>query len=374
MKAPRKIKLTFFLFAIGGAALFTALLIHQGASQVVAAVATAGWGLAAMIAYHLFAPIFLDAVAWGLLFPSPHRLPLRKLFLMRWISEAVSALVPSFAVGGDIVRARLATLAGVPRAVSAASVLVDMTLNLVAVAGYTLLGVVLLVGASGQTHFIIPTLLATAIGLGAGVLFYFAQRLGMFRFIAVIVTRVARAPEWQSLVASGENLDRTIHTLYRRRLALVASATASVFAFVGCTGEVWIAMRALGLHATILHALVIHSLALAVRSAAFVVPAGLGVQEAGYVFVGSLLGIPGEGALALAVMARARELTLGVPGLIAWQFIESRHQWRTHAKRAPADNEGVGVDPVFHSASVDSDSIGVKKPFSGQERSQSSRP
>jgi len=337
MKAPRKVKLTFFLFAIGGAALFTALLIHQGASQVVSAVATAGWALAAMIAYHLFSPIFLDAVAWGLLFPSQYRLPLRKLFLMRWISEAVSGLVPSFAVGGDIVRARMATLAGVPRAVSAATVLVDMTLNLLAVAGYTFLGVVLLVSASGQTHFVIPTLLATAIGLAAGILFFFAQRLGMFRFIAVLVTRVARAPEWQSLVTSGENLDRTIHTIYRRRLALLASATASILAFVGCTGEVWIAMRALGLHPTILHALILHSLALAVRSAAFVVPAGLGVQEAGYLFVGKLLGIPGESALALAVMARARELILGIPGLITWQLIETRHHLRTPATPSAAD-------------------------------------
>jgi putative membrane protein len=333
MKVPGKVKLTFFLFAIGGAALFTTLLIRQGASQVVAAVATAGWGLAAMVAYHLFAPIFLDAIAWGLLFPSRHRPPLRKLFLMRWISEAVSALVPSAAVGGDIVRARLATLGGAPRAVSAASVLVDITLNLLAMAGYTLVGVVLLVGASGQTHFVGPTLLATAIGLGACILFYFAQRLGMFRFIAVIVTRLARAPEWQSLVASGENLDRTIQTLYRRRLGVLASALASILAFVGGAGEIWIAMRALGLNALFLHALILHSLALAVRSAAFVVPAGLGVQEAGYLFVGNLLGIPGEAALALAVMARARELTLGIPALIAWQFIEGRLQWRTHARR-----------------------------------------
>jgi putative membrane protein len=343
MKPPSKIKLTFFLFGMGGAALFTALLIRQGASQVVTAVATAGWGLAAMVGYHLFAPIFLDAIAWGLLFPSRHRPPMRKLFLMRWTSEAVSALIPSAAVGGDIVRARLATLGGVPRAVSAASVLVDITLNLLGLAGYTILGVILLVGASGQTHFVGPTLLATAIGLGAAALFYFAQRLGMFRFIAVIVTRVARAPEWQSLVASGENLDRTIQTLYRRRLSVVASAGASMLAFVGGTGEIWIAMRALGLNALLVHALILHSMALAVRSAAFVVPAGLGVQEGGYVFVGSLLGIPGEAALALAVMARARELTLGLPGLIAWQFIESRLQWRTRADPAPTEITARGI-------------------------------
>src|SRR5208282_2905741 len=36
--------------------------------------------------------------------------------------------------------------------------------------------------------------------------------------------------------------------------------------------------------------------------------------------------------------------------------------------------ENVGVDKVSHSVSVDPDSIGTKKPFSGQPRSQSSAP
>jgi len=40
------------------------------------------------------------------------------------------------------------------------------------------------------------------------------------------------------------------------------------------------------------------------------------------VFVGGLLGIPGETAFALALIRRVRELALGVPGLLVWQLIE----------------------------------------------------
>ena len=68
-----------------------------------------------------------------------------------------------------------------------------------------------------------------------------------------------------------------------------------------------------------------------IRSAAFAVPGGLGVQEGGYVLVGSLLGIPGDNAFALSLITRLRELGLGIPGLIAWQVIEGRRILRARS-------------------------------------------
>ncbi len=70
---------------------------------------------------------------------------------------------------------------------------------------------------------------------------------------------------------------------------------------------------------------------LAIRSAVFPVPGALGVQEGGYVLVGSLLGIPGDAAFALSLIARVRELILGIPGLIAWQVIEARRVLRARS-------------------------------------------
>jgi hypothetical protein len=55
------------------------------------------------------------------------------------------------------------------------------------------------------------------------------------------------------------------------------------------------------------------------------------VQEGGYVVVGNLLGISGDAAFALSLIARVRELILGIPGLIAWQVIEARHVLRAHS-------------------------------------------
>ncbi len=333
MKAPGKIQLTLYLLFFAGAALFTGLLIREGASQVGAALVAAGWGIAAVVAYHLV-PLFFDAVSWWVLLPSSDRLPLRKFFWMRWIGESVSTLVPSAAVGGDIVRARLAAIGSVPLPMAAGSVLVDVTLGIFMQAAFTLFGLVLLVGATSQRSFVGPTLLGTLAGVLAVGGFYFVQRLGMFRFLGRIVARLARSPEWQSLVQSGEVLDRAVRTLYRHWPAVLLCCVTTIVSLLGGSGEIWIALHVLGLHATVVHALILQSMVLTVRSVAFPVPGGLGVQEGGYLFVGSLLGIPGHDALALSLIGRVRELALGVPGLVCWQVIEGRRLWRARAGAA----------------------------------------
>jgi len=328
MKTPWKIKLTFYLLGLAGATLFIILLIRENASKVLAAFVTPEWVIAGIVAYHSI-PIFLDAVSWSVLFPKSERLPIYKLFWMRWIGESISTLVPSAAVGGDIVRARLAAIRGAPLATAAATVIVDITLGVFVQAGFTVLGLVLLVHATGKTDFVREILVGIFIALGAFTGFYFAQRLGMFRFLGRIVSRLAKSPEWRSLVERGETLDKTIASLYQRRKSLLACCGFTMLSLVVASGEIWIALLALNLSPSFINALILQSMVYTVRSVAFAVPSGLGVQEGGYLIVGNLLGIPGESAFALSLISRVRELGLGIPGLITWQLFEGRRLWRT---------------------------------------------
>ncbi len=330
MKALGKIRVTIYLLALAGAALFTALLIHQGVGQVLDAFATGEWGILGVVVYHLV-PLFLDALAWWVLFPRPDRPPLHQLFWMRWIAESISALVPSAAVGGDIVRARLAAIHGASLPVAAGTVLVDITLGIFVQAGFTLLGLVLLVVATGKNSLIGPTLIGIVIALFAFAGFYFVQRLGMFRFLARIITRLAGSNDWQSLVQGGEKWDQVIRSLYARRRAVFACCVWTISSLVLGSGEIWLALWFLDLPDSFLNALILQSMVLTIRSAAFAVPGGLGVQEGGYLVIGSLLGISGDGAFALSLVWRAREIGLGIPALIVWQVIEARRLLRTRA-------------------------------------------
>ena len=70
MKGRKKIRIAFYSLALGGAALFTFLLVRQGAPQVGAAFASAGWWIGAVLVYHFAVPLLLDATAWWVLFPA----------------------------------------------------------------------------------------------------------------------------------------------------------------------------------------------------------------------------------------------------------------------------------------------------------------
>lgn len=328
MKVPNKVRLTFYLLGFAGAALFTGLLIREGAAQVGSAIATAGWTLLAIVAYHFLVPVVLDSLAWWVLFPRAERPRLRRIYWMRWIGESVSTLVPSAAVGGDIVRARLATIHGTPVGIAAATVLVDLTLGVFTQAGFTLLGISLLVGSTGQRNFVYPTIIGTIVGVAAVAGFYFVQRRGMFGFLARMIARLANSPEWHSLVQSGTTLDETVRSVYARRRALIACCGWTILSLILNSGEIYIALWALHLHPTIANAIILQSMALTIRSVAFPVPGGIGVQESGYVLVGNLLGIAGQTAFALSLIARVRELGFGIPGLIVWQLIEGRRLLR----------------------------------------------
>jgi uncharacterized membrane protein YbhN (UPF0104 family) len=83
--------------------------------------------------------------------------------------------------------------------------------------------------------------------------------------------------------------------------------------------EVWFGLYLLGHPVDIRTALLFESLGQTIRTGAFAVPGALGIQEGGYVLVGSALGIEPGVALALSLARRVRELLLGLPGLAVWQ-------------------------------------------------------
>lgn len=70
--------------------------------------------------------------------------------------------------------------------------------------------------------------------------------------------------------------------------------------------------------------MIIESLIQAVSSAAFVVPAAVGVQEAAFLMIGAALGLDPAAALALAGARRIRDAVLFMPGLLSWQLAEGR--------------------------------------------------
>ena len=315
------------LALVAGTILFVALLRHYGIGQIFTAVIAAGWGLL-WVSLYRYVTIATDALGWRALFAESARPALGPLVRIRWIGESINSLLPVAQVGGDVARARLATHLGVPGPEAGATVVVDFTLGLVTQILYTVLGVVLLVqaGASGaETRGWLAGLLVAGLAIAA---FYVVQRLAPFQKLAGVVRLLLGGRAWQSLADDASELDRNVSTVYGRRRAVLTSAGWRMTTWLLHTGETWLALYALGTPISLTDALILESLGTAVRSAAFAIPGGLGVQEGGFLLLGSRLGLGPETALALALVKRVRELLVGGPGLIAWAMSEGRSRAR----------------------------------------------
>jgi len=127
-----------------------------------------------------------------------------------------------------------------------------------------------------------------------------------------------------AMSAGAASLDREVRATLGRGWTLLFAGALQLVAVVSSSFEVWFAMRLFGHPVGVTAALVLESLTQAARHVAFIVPAGVGVQEAGLVLFGHLLGISGELALAVSMAKRVREVLCGLPPLISWQWLEGR--------------------------------------------------
>ena len=138
----------------------------------------------------------------------------------------------------------------------------------------------------------------------------------------------------ESLSQDAASLDHELRACLGRRSSVIAAGAWQFAALLSGAFEIWFALRLFGHPVSVATAVALESLNQATRHVAFFVPAGLGVQEAGLIVFGQLLGINGELALALSMVKRMREVLWGVPSLLSWQWFEGR-QLEKQLRNAP---------------------------------------
>ena len=316
-------KLATFLLLCAGIVVFFVLIADQGVANVFAATARAGWGVIVVAVFHLL-PMVGDSLAWRTMMSDSHRLSIWATLRVRWVGESVNNLLPAAPVSGDLVRTRLAMFGGMSGPAAGASVIADLTFGALTQVVFSLIGVGALIylGAGFDNLVVVGITIGLAvIGILLGV-FLVLQNIGLFRFLANLLASAARGRDWLALVGGAETLDRELTQLYRRRSGVLRSMFWRLVAWITGAGEIWLGMYFLGHPIGLVEAIMVESVIQAIRAAAFAIPGGLGVQEGGFILLGSFIGIGPEISLALALIRRSRELLFGIPGLIAWQIQE----------------------------------------------------
>jgi putative membrane protein len=314
-----------------GLALFIGLLAWQGSAPLASALSLAGFGVIGVAAFHLV-PLALDAAAIQVL--GPRKRPFADALRARWAGESVNSLMPAGQIGGPVLMVRHLAQLGETTVEAASMITISTTMQTVAQVLFSLMGLFVL-GVQAVSHRTDVLWMA-----GAGVTavlaamiygFYLAQRRGLFGWLSRMVAKFGAGRDWSSLLNSAAAVDARVHALYRERAKVASSFLLSLVGWVVGTFEVWLALRLIGYPVDWSDALMLESLGQAIRGAAFAIPGALGVQEGGYLLLAPLVGLPPEAALALSLIKRARELLLGLPGLVYLHF--SERGWRRNAAR-----------------------------------------
>lgn len=308
-----------------GLSLAAYLVVHHGVRDIARSLAGIGWGMLAIVVAHL-AQVVLSGRGWHALARVEHEAPVWVFIMARWIREGVSGLLPLTQIGGEVVSIRIVALHGVRNAAAASSMIADLGTQIVSQAFFTLLGLSMLVVGGYQGAVVQWTVLCLVASVSVLPAFFIAQRRGLLRATENLFIKLAdRFPAFKG--SSLDGLHDSIHRIFRQPPALISSFHAHLLSWLLGAFEIWLILHFLGTGLGLREALVIESLSQVVRSVAFAVPAALGVQEGGFMLLGALYGLPAPTCLALSLAKRVRELLLGVPALLTWQYVEGRRWW-----------------------------------------------
>jgi glycosyltransferase 2 family protein len=315
-----------------GIAAMVALVWRLGAEAVLHSLVAIGpLGFASVCLIHT-ALIASMGLAWSALLPETR--PWVAVW-GRFVRDAGSEVLPLSQVGGYLLGTRAVVLYGVSATRGVASTIVDVTIEFLGQLAYVALGLLWLVRLQEKAipPWIVACGLAVACALGA--LFVTLQRHGMQHAhrIAGILGR-----GWaERSVAGATALYEALDAIYRRRGGVRTSFLIHFGCWIASASEIWVALWFAGQPIPFGAAMVIESLVYALRTAAFVVPNAMGVQEGAYILLGAAFGLGAEMALALSLLKRARDLVIGLPVLALWQVIEGgRLSRRMAAKNAAA--------------------------------------
>jgi glycosyltransferase 2 family protein len=325
------------LAAAAGVAVLGWLVWEIGPGALSAQFRLLSWRLPVLLLpYALVAT--LDAAGWRYAFPG--RLPsLPLLIAVRLAGEAVNVTTPTATLGGEPVKAWLLTRAGVPIEDGLASVVVAKTALVVSHLAFIVVGLAL---AARQSPPGSPLLGVMAVLTGVGAVavggFVWAQQHGLFGASSRVLAWLGLGPGVTTHLHRLDDQLRAFYRDHRGRFAL-----ALLFHFLGWAAgsvEVWVALTLLGPPVGFGTAVVIEAFISAIRSATFLVPASLGVQEGGFVGLFVAFGLGAETGLTFGLIRRVREAVwaaLGYAFLVAWRGRPDRTAEQL-TPRAPSAN------------------------------------
>lgn len=316
----RHIKTISIAALLIGLAIATLLIGSFGFGKVLHAIVSAGFkGFAVFCLWQVLVMTFLG-ITWRSVTPEWRHAPWPFIW-GRMARDSAGSCLPFSVVGGLVIGARTTTNHGVGWRMAAISTVVDCTTEFGAEIAFAAMGL----------GIVLLQVTDPRIRIGAGI----GLALAAVGMAVVVRLQHGVAPLFASMgrrilkpwIAEGQieqlGAEDELRAHYGDRRVLAWGTLLHLIGWVGKGLGNWIAFRLMGAHCSITAALAIEGLLHAAMVVAVMIPGYAGVQEAGYVAIGALFGIPADLCLGASLIRRARDIAIGIPVLLIWQLTEA---------------------------------------------------
>jgi putative membrane protein len=315
-----------------GLGLAAYLIFYVGAASVLSAIAAVGWGGFAVLCACGLVLFALLGTAWFAIIPAQAKPKLATFIWGRTVRDCAGEILPFSLVGGMVIGARAVMLRHVSAPLAFASTIVDVTVEVIAQIAFVLAGLAILIARVPRTHTSGVLVESVAAGL-------FVVAVGVAIFLLLQRRSFGALERWAARLlpataAQAGAVHRNLARIHSAPLRLGVSFGFHLASWVATAVWAWIAIRLIGSHLSFPSVLAMEAILYAIRSAALVVPAAIGVQEGAYAVLGPLFGLAAPAAIALSLLKRARDVTLGVPVLVVWQAHEGGHALKANRDAA----------------------------------------
>ena len=161
------IRILSYIGLLVGILILTLLIFWQGFAEIFGLLFESGFSLLLLPVVWL-PSLIIAVISWYQLFPNKIVPPFKELLLALWVGRAINTLLPVATIGGEIAKARLLILWGRPAANVSASVLVDKTVQALALIPWAIIGTALLIYLAINNELAMLLILGTLL-LGIGI-------------------------------------------------------------------------------------------------------------------------------------------------------------------------------------------------------------
>lgn len=307
------------------------LLKKIGLSSIIEQIRSMGWAFFFLMFFPILFQELLFALAWQ--YSINGRTPgFFKIFFANIAGESVSYITPGTFIGGEPLRAFLLRHhAGVHS--STASVIISRTTRAISMVIFVVISLLVFLYFY-QMPAVVKMALSIVLALLAVGIFIFLhlQKVGIFGNIIKWISRIklpwgANQRKDRFIEGKGHHLlklDSQLINFYKKESGrFYFSLFVSIVAWPIGALEIYLFLKFLGMPVSIVTAVAIEALSMVINTCFLFMPAGVGTQEAGKVFIFKILGMLAETGLTIGLLRRARELVWTLLGLGIFAFYKT---------------------------------------------------